>query len=79
MAKDRARSSRRFMSRDFKSSGPFAYDVTSMFFILSSFLQVAHQARTPAGGHLQPGDGVLAQRVAEEQTLRDFPGRGGVR
>lgn len=50
-----------------------------LFLVLSWFLQVAHQARTPAGGYLQPGDGVLAQRAAEEQTLCDFPGRGGVR
>lgn len=45
----------------------------------SRFPQVAHQARTLAGGHLQPGDGVLAQRAAEEQALCDFPGRGRVR
>lgn len=42
-------------------------------------VQVADPERTPAGGNLQPGDGVLPQRAAEEQTLRHFPGRGGVR
>lgn len=55
------------------------YDVVPVFMVLLRFFKVAHQARTPVGGHFQPGDGVLAQRVAEEQTLRDFSRRGGVR
>lgn len=57
----------------------FPATAEGFFLVPSWFLQVAHQARTPAGGYLQPGDGVLAQRAAEEQTLCDFPGRGRVR
>lgn len=41
-------------------------------------LQVADPERTPAGRNLQPGDGLLPQRAAEEQALRHVPGGGGV-
>lgn len=48
-------------------------------FGLSWLLQVANKAGTLAGGHLQPGDGILTQRAAEKQTLRVLLGRGRVR